>query len=105
MTNGRKMYIIGYFFIAVAKVLDLVLTLYLWIIVIRAVLSWVSPDPYNPVVRFIHKMTEPVLSKIRSRLPLSFGGFDFTPILVLAVIYFLDIFLVQSLMRLGNSLL
>jgi YggT family protein len=99
------MYILGYFFIAVAKVLDLVLTLYLWIIVIRAVLSWVNPDPYNPVVRFVHRMTEPVLSKIRARLPLSFGGFDFTPVLVLAAIYFLNIFLVQSLMRFGSSLL
>lgn len=99
------MYILGYFFIAVAKVLDLVLTLYLWVIVIRAVLSWVNPDPYNPVVNFVHRLTEPVLSRVRSKLPIGFGGLDFSPLLVLAAIYFLNNFLVQSIMRLGNSLL
>jgi YggT family protein len=99
------MYTIGYFVIALAKVLDLVLTLYLWIIIARAVLSWVNPDPYNPIVRFIHSVTEPVLMRIRSRLPLYFGGFDFTPLLILAVIYFLKTFLVESLYRFGGSLL
>jgi YggT family protein len=99
------MYTFGYFIIALAKVLDLVLTLYLWIIVARAVLSWVNPDPYNPIVRFIHSVTEPVLVRIRSRLPLFFGGFDFTPILILAAIYFIKLFLVQSLYRFGGSLI
>ena len=99
------MFTIGYFIIALASVFNMVLTIYLWIIVARAVLSWVSPDPYNPIVRFIHAVTEPVLLKIRSKLPLYFGGFDFTPILVLAVIYFLKLFLVQSMIRFGNSLL
>jgi YggT family protein len=99
------MYTIGYFVIALAKVFDLVLTLYLWIIIARAVLSWVNPDPYNPIVRFIHSVTEPILVRIRSRLPLYFGGFDFTPLLVLAVIYFLKAFLVESLYRFGGSLL
>ena len=99
------MYTFGYFIIALAKVLDLVLTLYLWIIVARAVLSWVNPDPYNPIVRFIHSVTEPVLVRIRSRLPLFFGGFDFTPILILAAIYFIKLFVVQSLYRFGGSLI
>ena len=99
------MYTIGYFIVALATVLNIILTLYLWIIVARAVLSWVNPDPYNPIVRFIHAVTEPVLLKIRSKLPLYFGGFDFTPILVLVVIYFLKLFLVQSMIRFGNSLL
>ena len=99
------MYTIGYFIVAFAKLLDLALTLYLWIIIARAILSWVSPDPYNPIVRFIHNITEPVLAKIRSRLPLYFGGFDFTPIIVLAAIYFLKLFLVQSLYRFGGTLI
>lgn len=99
------MYTIGYFVIALAKVLDLVLTLYLWIIIARAVLSWVNPDPYNPIVRFIHSVTEPLLTRIRSRLPLYFGGFDFTPLLILAVIYFLKAFLVESLYRFGGTLI
>ena len=99
------MYAIGYFVVATAKVLDLVLTIYLWIIIARAILSWVNPDPYNPIVRFIHNVTEPVLVRIRSRIPLYFGGFDFTPIVVLAAIYFIRLFLVQSLFRFGSSLI
>lgn len=99
------MYTIGYFVIALAKVLDLVLSIYFWIIIARAVLSWVNPDPYNPIVRFIHSITEPVLVKVRSRLPLFFGGFDFTPILILAAIMFLNEFLVNSLYQFGKSLL
>lgn len=99
------MYAFGYFVIALAKVLDLLLSIYFWIIIARAVLSWVNPDPYNPIVRFIHSVTEPVLAKVRSRLPLLFGGFDFTPILILAAIMFLNEFLVNSLHRFGRSLL
>jgi YggT family protein len=99
------MFIIGNLVRAVAQVIDLVLTLYMWIIIARAVLSWVSPDPYNPIVRFIHKATEPVLSFLRRRLPLSFGAVDFTPIIVLVAIVFLKNFIVANLEHFGQSLL
>ena len=82
---------------AVAKVLDVVLVIFMWIVIARAILSWVSPDPYNPIVRFIHNITEPVLHQIRKRLPLNFGGIDFSPILVLLAVIFLRQFVVQSL--------
>jgi YggT family protein len=85
------------FLTAIAKVLDVVLVMFMWIVIARAILSWVSPDPYNPIVRFIHKITEPVLHQIRKRLPLNFGGIDFSPILVLLAIIFLRQFVVQSL--------
>lgn len=98
------MYFIGYFIVASAKVIDVVLTIYLWIIIARAILSWVNPDPYNPIVRFIHNITEPLLYRVRSRVPIFFGGIDFSPLIVLLVIYFLKIFLVQSLYRFGSTL-
>ena len=82
---------------AIAKVLDVVLVMFMWVVIARAILSWVSPDPYNPIVRFIHNITEPVLHQIRKRLPLNFGGIDFSPILVLLAIIFLRQFVVQSL--------
>ena len=82
---------------AIAKVLDVVLVMFMWVVISRAILSWVSPDPYNPIVRFIHNITEPVLYQIRKRLPLNFGGIDFSPILVLLAIIFLRQFVVQSL--------
>jgi YggT family protein len=93
------MFFIGYFLIALAKVIGMVLTIYLWIIVARAVLSWVNPDPYNPIVRFIHNVTEPVLYPIRRRLPVSYAGMEFSPIVVFLVILFLNNWLVPSIER------
>ena len=91
------MFVFSNLLIALAKVLDVVLVVFMWIVIARAILSWVSPDPYNPIVRFIHNITEPVLSQIRKRLPVNFGGIDFSPILVLLAVIFLQQFVVQSL--------
>lgn len=91
------MFVFNNLLAAIAKVLDVVLSIFMWIIIARAILSWVNPDPYNPIVRFIHNITEPVLHQIRKRLPLNFGGIDFSPILVLLAVIFLQQFVVQSL--------
>jgi YggT family protein len=99
------MYVLGYFLMAVAKVLDTVLYIYMILIIARAVLSWVSPDPFNPIVRFIHNITEPVLYRVRSKLPVSFGGIDLSPIIVILVIYFLQIWVVNSLSIYSRSLI
>jgi YggT family protein len=99
------MFVIGYFLNAVATVLDYALVFYMWIIIARAVLSWVSPDPYNPIVRFIHNVTEPVLYPMRTRFSLGFGGIDFSPILVLLAILFLRRFVVNTLLRLAATLM
>ncbi|MCP4681912.1 MAG: YggT family protein [Desulfobacterales bacterium] len=88
---------------AVATVLNAVLNLYMWIIIGRAVISWVSPDPYNPIVRFLTSVTEPVLYPIRRRLP-AFGGIDFSPVLVILAIIFIQAFLVQSLADYAHNL-
>ena len=98
------MFIIGNFLGAIAKVLNVLLNMYMIIVIARAVLSWVSPDPFNPIVRFINNVTEPVLYQIRSRLPLSFGGIDISPIVVIAIIYFLQIFVVESLIGMSKVL-
>lgn len=97
------MYIMGYLLAAVAKVLDYVLIFFMWIVVARAVLSWVNPDPFNPIVRFIHNVTEPVLYPLRTRLPLGFGGIDFSPIIVFLGVIFLRTFVVNSLMRMSAA--
>jgi YggT family protein len=76
----------------------------MWVVIARAVLSWVSPDPYNPIVRFIHQVTEPVLYQIRRRIPVSFGGIDFSPILVFLAIIFLQQFVVNSLLKMAQTL-
>jgi YggT family protein len=96
-------FIVANFLFATASVLQLVLTVYLWIVIARALISWVNPDPYNPIVRFLFNATEPLLFWIRRRLPVFFGGIDFSPLLVLIAIYFLQGFLVQSLRDLAVS--
>jgi len=94
----------GNFLGAVAKVVDIGLTLYMWIIIARAVISWVNPDPYNSIVRFLVAVTEPVLHQIRRRLPISLGGIDFSPILVILAIIFIQSFLVRSLAEMAARL-
>jgi YggT family protein len=95
------MFIIGNLFIALATVLNYVLQLYMYVIIIRAILSWINPDPYNPIVRFLYNITDPVLYAIRRRLPVFFGGIDFSPWVVVLAILFLQKFLVPSLLEMG----
>ncbi len=99
------MFVIGYFLNALGIVLDYALLFYMWVVIARAILSWVSPDPYNPIVRFIHNVTEPIMYPIRRRFPLGFGGIDFSPMIVLLAIIFLRAFLVNSLMRMAASMM
>ncbi|MDJ0815129.1 MAG: YggT family protein [Desulfobacterales bacterium] len=98
------MYVFSNLLVAVAKVLDIALTIFMWIVIARAILSWVSPDPYNPIVRFIHNVTEPVLYQVRRRIPLNFGGIDFSPIIILLAVIFLQQFVVQSIYQFAVTL-
>ena len=91
------MYLFANFLSALATVLGIALEIYMWVIIARALISWVNPDPYNPVVRFLHSITEPVLYRVRKAVPMHGMGLDLSPILVILAIYFLQIFLVQSL--------
>ncbi len=97
------MFVLSNLMIAVARILDMALTLYMWIIIARVVVSWVSADPYNPIVRFLYSITEPVLSAVRRRLPVSYSGIDFSPILVIMAIVFLQAFVVQTLLQMAAS--
>lgn len=98
------MFIIANFVAATAMVLNLLLTLYLYIVIARALLSWVNPDPYNPIVRFLYNATEPLLFRIRRLLPMVAGTIDISPLVVVFGIYFLQGFLVGSLRELALSL-
>jgi len=99
------MFVLGYFLLALVKVIHMVLWLYMWLVIIRALLSWVNPDPYNQIVRFINNVTEPVLYRIRALIPINFGGIDFSPIIVILGIVFLDTILVNSLQRVADIFL
>lgn len=98
------MFVLANFLDALAQGLYFLLEAYMWIVVARAVISWVNPDPYNPIVRFLYSATEPVLYRLRRALPLYAGGIDFSPILVFVAIIFLQRFLVQTLYDMARSL-
>ncbi len=97
------MFVVSTFLTAAAKIIDVILSLYMYVVIGRAIISWVSPDPYNPIVRFLYQATEPVLSRVRRFLPY-LGGLDLSPLIVILVIYFLKEFVVRSLYLLAYRL-
>ena len=98
------MFVIGNLLFAVAKILSVVLTLYMWIIIARAVLSWVNPDPRNLIVHLLYQVTEPVLWQIRRRLPLRAVGIDISPIIAILAILFVRYFLIATLFDIARRL-
>lgn len=89
----------------IAVVLSTVLTIYMWVVIISALLTWVNPDPYNPIVRTLRNLTEPVYYRVRRTLPFVFvGGMDLSPLVVILAIQFLKIFLVKSLFQLAANM-
>jgi len=92
------MFIFSNFLYALANVIGIILNILTCLIFIRAIISWVSPDPFNPIVQFLYKTTEPILEPIRRILPLGFRyGLDISPIIAFIIIYFLKDFLVRTL--------
>lgn len=91
------MFVFGNLVEALAKLLDLAVWAYWWIIVARAVVSWVNADPWNPLVRFLTRATEPVLAPIRRRLPTYRLGVDLSPVIAILALAFIQWFLIASL--------
>jgi YggT family protein len=98
------MFVVNNFMMAIAQLIDFILTAYMWIIIGRAVISWVNADPYNPIVRFLYNVTEPLLSRIRRLLPMNMGGIDFSPMILIMAIMFLQSFLVPTLKQVAMGM-
>ncbi|HVN71257.1 MAG TPA: YggT family protein [Desulfomonilia bacterium] len=98
------MFILGNILIGFGKVLHILLNFYMWIVIIGALISWVNPDPYNPIVRFLQGVTYPLFYWLRRRIPLVIGGIDLSPIIVIAVIVFLDYAVASTIMETGMRL-
>ena len=89
--------------VAITRILDLAFNVYIFIVIARALISWVSPDPYNPIVRFLHNATDPVLYRLRNLLPfLRAGTFDFSPIVLLILLSVVQQFIVGFLMQIAH---
>jgi YggT family protein len=98
------MFIFANFLKALASIVDIALSLYMWVIVARAIVSWVNPDPYNRIVIFLRRSTDPVLQPIRRKLPVSGMGIDFSPFILILGIIFLQKFLVDTLYQMALRL-
>ena len=98
------MFVLANLVTALAQIIDIILSIYMWIIIIRALISWVNPDPYNPIVQLLYKLTEPVLSQIRRLVPAYGFGMDLSPFIALLVVIFLKAFLVASLYQLAQRM-
>lgn len=98
------MFIVGNFITALVKIVDMGLSLYMWVIIARALVSWVNPDPYNPIVQFLYRATEPIMAPVRRWFSLRGLGIDLSPMIVIAAIMFLQTFLLRSLQDLADYL-
>lgn len=99
------MFLVSNIIIAIAQILDAVLSVYFWIVIAAVVLSWVNPDPYNPVVRTIYRLTEPVLYRIRKWIPFTMmGSLDLSPVVLLLGLQLANTIIVQSLFQLAVRL-
>ncbi len=98
------MFVLGNFCQALAVVLGYLIEILWWLVIIRALLSWVNPDPYNPIVQFIERTTEPILAPFRQLIPTYKIGLDLSPLFALLFLYFLKIFIVQTLLGIAVRL-
>ncbi len=98
------MFVLANLLYAVAKVLGVVLDLLMLLIIIRALISWVNPDPYNPIVQFLNRVTEPILEPLRRMIPMHNIGIDISPIIAWLLIMFTKAFLVKTLFQIADRL-
>jgi YggT family protein len=98
------MFVAGNFLIGIGQVIDMALSIYMWVVIIRALLSWVRPDPHNPIVRILNGLVDPVTYRIARIIPTRFGMLDVAPLILILAIYFLKFFLVQALIDAGARL-
>ena len=98
------MFVLGNIVLGITRVLDIALNFYMWIIIIRAIISWVNPDPYNAIVQILTKITEPVLRPIRKLAPPHKIGIDLSPLIAVLIIIFLQYALINTLERIGHSM-
>jgi len=96
--------ILSTFIQAIAQILSMVINIYIWVIIISALISWVNPDPSNPIVQILRRLTEPAYAFVRRYIPTVIGGIDLSPIIIILALQFLDLFLVRVLFNLARSL-
>ncbi len=98
------MIVIATFLQALAQIIHMVINIYIWVVIIAALISWVRPDPYNPIVQTLYRLTEPVYAWIRRYIPTVFGGIDLAPLILIIALQFFDMFFVRLMLQLAYRL-
>jgi len=98
------MIVISTLLMAIANILHMVINLYIWIVIIAALITWVRPDPYNPIVQILYRLTEPVYAFIRRYIPTNISGFDIAPLILILGLQFFDMFFVNLLLKLAAGM-
>jgi len=88
---------------ALAQILHMVINIYIWVVIISSLITWVRPDPYNPIVQVLTKLTEPAYTFVRKYIPTIIGGIDVAPIIIIVGLQFLDLFAVKLLFNAANA--
>ncbi|MDE5592165.1 MAG: YggT family protein [Helicobacter sp.] len=96
--------VLGTFIYALAEILSTIINIYIWIVIISALISWVNPDPYNPIVQILYKLTHPLYAKIRSFIPTTIAGIDLSPFIIVVILHFINLFFVQLLFNFARNL-
>ncbi len=89
--------------VGIGGILHSLLTIYIWVIIIAAVLSWVRPDPYNPIVQFLTRITSPAYHLVRRMMPTTFNGIDLAPLIIIIGLQVIDIVLITLLNTIAAS--
>jgi len=98
------MIVVSTLLMAIANILNMVIGLYIWIVIIAALITWVRPDPYNPIVQILYKLTEPVYALIRRYIPTNFNGFDVAPLILILGLQFIQLFFVNLLFKIAQGM-
>ena len=95
---------LGSIILGLGGIVHSLITIYIWVVIIAAVISWVRPDPYNPIVQILARLTDPVYALLRKRVPTVFNGIDLAPIIVIIALQVIDVIFVNLLNGLASSL-
>lgn len=88
---------------AIAQILHMIIFIYIWIVIISALITWVQPNPYNPIVQVLMRLTQPVYAFIRRYIPTVIGGIDLAPIIIILGLQFIDLFFIKLLFELAHG--
>jgi len=95
---------LGSIIVGLGGIVHSLLTLYIWVVIIAALLTWVRPDPSNPVVQLLYRLTEPAYALVRRNIPTVFNGIDLAPLVIIIGLQVVDVIVTKLIYALAAAL-